>query len=93
VFANPIFRSKMNQQLTPALSVRAILDYAAVRPNTRLSALDMESRFTADVLLTYLVNPGTALYAGYTDRFDNFDTAPISNGRQLFVKVGYLLRP
>ena len=56
--------------------------------------------FNADVLVTYLVHPGTAFYLGYNsdlrrpvpldsgltaDRFGN-------DGRQLFVKFSRLLR-
>jgi hypothetical protein len=55
------------------------------------------------VLLTYLVNPGTALYVGYTDGYDNVAIAAdgrvqpsrhpsTSTGRQFFVKTSYLLR-
>lgn len=44
--------------------------------------------------------PGTALYVGYTDGYDNVMRDPIlgtrtqttSTGRQLFVKTSYLLR-
>jgi hypothetical protein len=57
------------------------------------------------VLLTYLVNPGTALHVGYTDRYENLGLLPgsppelerrrapdTSTGRQLFVKLSYLMR-
>jgi hypothetical protein len=55
------------------------------------------------VLLTYLFTPGTALYVGVTDGYDNIaldpqsGTRPIRNpttstGRQFFVKTSYLLR-
>ena len=54
-----------------------------------------------DVLLTYLVHPGTAIYVGYTDGYDNVrsirpgscPSAPTtSTGRQFFVKTSYLFR-
>jgi hypothetical protein len=71
VFNNHILRSKLNYQFTRELSLRLILDYNAVLPMVSLVALEKEKRFTSDVLLTYLVNPGTALYVGYADRYQN----------------------
>lgn len=105
VFNNHIARWKLNYQFTRALSLRAILDYEAVLPNTSLVDLDYEKRFTTDLLLTYLVNPGTVVYVGYTDGYENLALVPDSparlrrtislfgsTGRQLFIKVSYLLR-
>ena len=56
-------------------------------------------------MLTYLVNPGTALYVGYTDQYENLALGPgtppsvdrtrspeMSVGRQVFVKLSYLWR-
>lgn len=55
--------------------------------------------------MTYLVNPWTALYVGYTDGYGNLEIEPVSRvrlratdsafhslGRQVFVKMSYLLR-
>jgi hypothetical protein len=55
--------------------------------------------------MTYLVNPGTALYVGYIDQYENLDivtgnlwrlqrtrSPSMSVGRQVFVKVSYLMR-
>jgi hypothetical protein len=105
VFNNPIWRWKVNYQFTRALSLRAIVDYEAVRPNTALVDLEDEKRFAADILLTYLLNPGTALHLGYTDNYENIDlmdTMPRSlrrvrspfnsTGRQVFFKLSYLWR-
>jgi hypothetical protein len=105
IFNNHIFRSKVNYQFTRPLSLRAIIDYNAVLPNTALVALDRSKQVTADILLTYLLNPWTALYVGYTDRYENLNILPtmppvlaltgspdVSTGRQFFVKVNYLLR-
>ena len=105
VFNNHIVRSKLNYQFTRQFSLRAILDYEAVLPNPSLVALEREKRFTTDILATYLVNPGTALYVGYTDRYDNLVVDPTlpprlrrivspttSTGRQFFIKASYLFR-
>ncbi len=105
IFNNHIFRSKVNYQFSRALSLRTILDYYAVLPNPSLVKQDRFKQLTPDFLLTYLVNPYTAVYLGYTERYQNFgfDAAgqPLYNlsrapttlsSRQLFVKISYLLR-
>jgi hypothetical protein len=103
VFRNHILRSRVNYQFTRELSMRAIVDYAAVLPNGALVDLERRKDVTADVLFTYLLNPGTALYVGYTDRYESLDPtgartagrvlAPFrSVGRQVFVKASYLFR-
>jgi Domain of unknown function (DUF5916) len=101
VFRNHILRSRVNYQFTRELSMRAIVDYAAVLPNVALVDLERRKDVTADVLFTYLLNPGTAVYVGYTDRYESFDPAgaagpPLppfqSGGRQVFVKASYLFR-
>jgi hypothetical protein len=61
-----------------------------------------------DILFTYLLHPGTALYIGYSDLYENVDLdsvslAPLrtlrqtnspttSTGRLFFVKLSYLFR-
>lgn len=105
IFTNHMLRSKVNYQFTRELSLRTIIDYNAVFPNSSLVALERVKRFAADVLVTCQVNPGTALYAGYTNAYENLVIAPwlppvlsrtasptSSTGRQVFFKVSYLLR-
>ncbi len=105
VFNNHLVRTKVNYQFTRELSLRLILDYNAVLPNEELVALGRSKRFVADVLLTYLLHPGTALHLGYTDIYDNLalepgtppalritDSPTTSTGRQFFIKMSYLFR-
>ncbi len=105
IFNNHILRSKVNYQFTRPLSVRAILDYNSVLADPALVALDRAKTLKADILLTYLLNPGTALYLGYTDGYENLDviggepptlrrtsTPTTSTGRQFFIKLSYLWR-
>ena len=105
VFTDRIVREKLNYQFSRALSLRAIVDYAAVDRDSTLSRVTPEQRWTMDVLFTYLVNPGTALYVGYRDGYENLALQPgspptlyrtdeptISVGRQVFLKMSYLLR-
>ena len=72
-----------------------------------LKVADRTKQLTADVLLTYLAHPYTAIYVGYTHGLQNIDPALISSlnvvartrdaflndRRQLFMKVSYLLKP
>ncbi len=105
IFNNHILRSKINYQFNRKLSLRTIIDYNAVLPNERLVELTRDKSLTADFLVTYFVNPGTAFYAGYTDGYQNLRIIPgasptlrltssptTSTGRQFFVKMSYLLR-
>ena len=68
-------------------------------------SLDATKRLGYDFLMTYLVHPGTALYVGYTDIYQNLLLDPsrppyvrvagspeLNTGRQVFVKLSYLLR-
>jgi hypothetical protein len=117
IFNNHILRSKVNYQFNREFSVRVILDYNATLANPSL--LDIQTnlgsspgappvptkRLTADLLFTYLLHPGTALYIGYTDRQDNLALDPTlpptlrrigspttATSRQFFVKMSYLFR-
>lgn len=46
-----------------------------------MSLVDLESakRFTSDLLLTYLVNPGTAVHLGVSNSYENLDFDPTRN--------------
>ena len=105
VFTDRILREKLNYQFSRALSLRAIVDYAAVDRDSALSRVTPARRWTMDVLFTYLVNPGTAVYVGYRDGYENLALQPgspptlyrtdeptVSVGRQVFLKMSYLLR-
>ena len=105
IFNNHILRSKVNYQFSRELSLRAIFDYNGVLPNAALVSLDKSKRFGADVLLTYLLHPGTALYIGYSNVRENlaFDSLlspalqrtalpDTTTGRQVFIKLSYQLR-
>lgn len=102
---NHIWRSRAAYQFTRRLSLRAILDYSAVLPEPGLIDLERDKRLSADVLATYQVNPWTALYVGYTDGYGNVQLDPMrgdrlrptesvfnNTGRQVFLKLSYLLR-
>ncbi|MBL7993231.1 MAG: carbohydrate binding family 9 domain-containing protein [Candidatus Kapabacteria bacterium] len=105
IIENHIFRSRWNYQATRELSFRAILQYTATNADLRYSLLESRKNLNADILLTYLVNPGTALHLGYNNNFQNYDPTLTWTGEgllrseqgyvrdswQVFVKVQYLL--
>ncbi|MFZ0761298.1 MAG: hypothetical protein WAM69_15230, partial [Candidatus Sulfotelmatobacter sp.] len=106
--------SKWNWQFTPQLSLRVILQYNSVLANTPVpegltnpyTYLPTSKEFNADVLITYLVHPGTAIYVGYNSDQQNLNrdlsvdpvywlyTAKgyINDSRQFFVKASYQFR-
>ncbi|HYA16035.1 MAG TPA: DUF5916 domain-containing protein [Bryobacteraceae bacterium] len=105
VYGNHLWRSNLNYQFTRELSLRAIIDYNGVLPNTSLIDYTLGKTVTANFLLTWLLNPGTALYVGYTDTHQNLAlfagqpnyvgiiTPPTTTtGREIFVKLSYLIR-
>lgn len=105
VYNNHIVRSKLNYQFTREFSFRAIVDYNTVLPNTSLVSLEPARRAGYDLLFTYLLHPGTAIYAGYTDIYQNLALDPsrppylqytnypdFNTGRQAFVKLSYQFR-
>ena len=105
VFDNHIIRSNVNYQFSRHLSLRFITDYSAVLPNSTLTRTEEAKRVGLDALFTYMLNPGTALHFGYTDLYDNLRLDPsvnpalqrtsfpdLNTGRQVFVKLSYLLR-
>jgi hypothetical protein len=100
-------RSKLSYQFSRALSLRAIVDYEIEEADPALfDAEGREAKWGLDLLLTYLLNPGTAFYVGYTSQYENLRTVGFGRdrdvirtrtpglevGRQLFVKVNYLWR-
>ena len=103
VYTNHLLRTKLNYQFTRALSLRAIVDYYAVLPNVSLIQQDRLKQLTGDILLTYMLNPGTALYIGYNNRHENlalesgspptlqrFGPPNYLTNSQIFIKASYL---
>jgi hypothetical protein len=119
IFNNCLNRSKLNYQFTKELSLRLILDYNGTIANTNLFDLQRSlggsdsingpfaptKQFTTDVLLTYLLHPGTAVYLGYNNGYTDLTLNPAASPavkpqgtpnntttRLFFVKLSYLLR-
>jgi hypothetical protein len=107
LFTENKIRSKLNYQFNRELSLRAIFDVGWEDFNTELVDADdpRERVWAIDLLLTYLLHPGTALYLGYTDARENLEVVgsppdevirskdpTLSVGRQIFIKASYLVR-
>jgi hypothetical protein len=105
IFTNHLIRSKFNYQFTPAISFNAIMDYYSLLPNNSLVASTYSKQADTTLLFTYLPHPGTAVYVGYADTFQNVDynanqipryaitnLPGTSTDRQVFMKFSYLLR-
>jgi hypothetical protein len=75
--------------LLPKSSVRAIVRYQRLNANPSLSSLTGQRDVNVDLLFTYLVQPGTALYVGLNA--DRQAMLSVDRGRQIFVKMSYLL--
>jgi hypothetical protein len=73
IFTNHIARSRWNWQFSRELSLRVILQYDSLLSNPLTSDLDTKKNFNADVLLTYLLHPGTVLFLGYNSNLQNLD--------------------
>ncbi len=73
ILNNHIIRSKWNYQFTREFSLRLIGQYTAVLTDPALSSLQKTKQANADVLFTYLVHPGTAIYVGYNSDLQNYD--------------------
>ena len=104
IFNNHVIRSKFNYEFTRNYSFRAILDYNSLLPNPALVSNSYSKTADTTLLFTYLPHPGTAVYVGYANTFQNVDydasstrytvtsTPGTSTDRQLFAKVSYLFR-
>lgn len=107
ILQNQILRGRFSWQFTPKLSLRAILQWERTAPDAQLTRLEPLERLNGDLLLSYLVNPWTAVYAGYNTDYENLallddgdgsrlartDGDLLNDSRQLFFKVSYLFRP
>ena len=105
IFENHLLRSKLNYQLSRPMSFRVIVDYNGLAGNPLLADLERTKRLNYDFLFTYLLHPRTALYIGYSDRYENLLLNPASplglvrtadlshlTARQFFIKLSYAFR-
>jgi hypothetical protein len=68
-----ILRSKWNYQFTREFSLRFIAQYNGLLTSPNYSSLQTTKNMNFDVLFTYLLHPGTAVYVGYNSNLENVD--------------------
>lgn len=73
VLKDAIGRTRLNWQFTRALSLRAIVQYEHTSPNPLETTITDRENWNVDFLLTYRVNPWTAVYFGYNTNRQNID--------------------
>ncbi|HWC16847.1 MAG TPA: hypothetical protein VG498_07515, partial [Terriglobales bacterium] len=73
VYNNHIIRTKWNYQFTREFSLRFIAQYNGLLANSTFTSLKTTKNLNFDVLFTYLVHPGTAVYVGYNSNLENID--------------------
>jgi hypothetical protein len=104
-FVSNIVRTQWAWQFTREWSLRFIGQYEAVVTDPSQSSLAPRRNLNADVLLTRLVNPWTAVYVGYNGNAQNIELLEDPMGArlrrtdalerdawQIFVKWSHLLR-
>jgi Domain of unknown function (DUF5916)/AMIN domain len=105
VFNTNIFRWKANLQMSRSLALRGIVDYNRLDSDAMLFSEPDFSGLMYDLLVKYLLHPGTAVYVGFNKQYagagiDQGATLPFRwtslpgrpVGQQIFVKMSYLLR-
>ena len=105
IFDDHIVSVRSNYQFTKEFSLRLILQYESTLANPALTSLEDRRNLNADVLLTYMVNPWTALYVGYNGNRQNLSLIDeigrpelirtgrlINDANQFFLKFSYLIR-
>ena len=105
IFTDHLFQSRWSWQLNRKLSLRVIFDYNANSANEQLTNIQRNKNLNADFLITYLVNPWTALYVGANRNYRNIALENQngvrqlnrlddlrSNSHQFFVKYSHLFR-
>ena len=91
--ASPLVRSDSDVE-------RIVLDRCSTESEYLSLLADLPHTFTGDILMTYLVHPGTAVHLGFTDNYEEaasdshrpFRIPTVPAGRQIFAKMSYLLR-
>jgi hypothetical protein len=91
IFDDHIFRTRATYQLTRNLSLRLIVQYEATIANEKLTSLEDRRNLNADFLITYLVNPWTALYVGYNSNRQNLSLTHDEDGVHLIRTTGSLM--
>ena len=77
-------RGKATWQLTRPLGLRTIVEHA--------NTTSLDPRLNSSLLVTWLLHPGTAVWAGYLETTD-LGGPPVALERTVFLKASVLIRP
>ena len=84
---------KLMYHFNERIFMRTIFQYANYKkdPYLYIDYVEQEEQeLLSQILLSYKINPQTALYIGYTDNYyGDLDTDVIQTDRSLFAKIGY----
>jgi hypothetical protein len=104
IYRDLVFRTKLAYQHNRYLGVRLVLDYHNLQSNPLLSSLKSGKQLNQDLQVSYVIGPGTTVYAGYANRQENIalignpqrvlntDKLDLITGRSVFVKLNYLFQ-
>jgi hypothetical protein len=93
LFSTHIARGQVNWQFTRELSARAIVQATVVDADRTRTRVAERRTVNTDLLLTWRLNPWTAVFAGYNDNVDDALTGGLRrDARQAFVKLTWLFR-
>ena len=105
VFTTGILRSQATLQVSKGLALRGVADFNKLFTNPALFAEPPYRGFTYDFLVRFSPSPGTALFVGFTERYENvlldprqraFGVLPTVSatpvGQRIFAKLSYLVR-
>lgn len=104
IYRDLLFRSKLSYQHNRFLGLRMVIDYHQLQTNPLLTGIKAGKQLNKDLQLSYVLSPGTTLYAGYADRQENLalignplravntDKLDLMTGRSVFVKLNYLFQ-
>jgi hypothetical protein len=87
IFSNHLLRTRWNYQVSRRLSARLIVGVERLAADPTQSSLRREQRLNIDVLVTYFVQPGTAIYVGLNR--DRHPLASTVDTQQVFIKMSY----
>ncbi|MBI3712026.1 MAG: carbohydrate binding family 9 domain-containing protein [Burkholderiales bacterium] len=104
IYRDLLFRSKLSYQHNRFLGLRIIFDYHQLQANPLLTGIKAGKQLNKDMQVSYVLSPGTTLYAGYADRQENLalignpqrlantDKLDLVTGRSVYVKLNYLFQ-
>jgi hypothetical protein len=104
VFKNLTARSKLSYQHNRFFGVRWLMDYQILSANPQWTSLKSGKQLNTDLQFSYILSPGTTVYAGYGNRQENLawtgnpnrlqrtENLNLRTGSRVFIKLNYLFQ-